>query len=98
MSAVEKVWNAAMRWYAGAHHRLAQDWPRLDNLCHMIFYYSFFATKKIVIFVLNTVAHLLPILKELPKILPKAATDYVDLMTKTHSDIQQINGGFKKTF
>ena len=85
---MERSWNAAMRWYSRLHHRLAQDWPRLDGLCHMGVYYSFFAIKKLVIFLLDMV----PALRGLPQWLPKAAADYLDLITKTHSDIQQING------
>ena len=95
MSAVETLWNASMRWYSGAHHKLAQDWPRVDGLCHMGFYYSFFAAKKAVIFSLNAADSILPmILRGLPKRLPKAAKDYIDLLTETHSGIQQINGRF----
>ena len=57
MSAMEKAWNAAMRWYSRWHHQLAQDWPRLDGLCHMVFYYCFFAITKIVIFLLKFRLH-----------------------------------------
>ena len=93
MSTTEMLWNTSMRWYSGAHHKLAQNWPRIDNLCHMGFYYSFFATKKAVIYSLNTADSLTPtMLRGLSGWLPKAARDYMDLLTEIHSDIQQING------
>ena len=99
MSAAETLWNASMRWYSGAHHKLAQNWPRVDNLCHMGFYYSFFATKKAVIFSLNAADSLLPtILRGLPIRLPQAVRDYIDLLTETHSDIQQINGRLNRKY
>ena len=94
MSAMEKSWNAAMRWYSRLHHTLAQDWPRLDGLCHMVFYYSFFAIKKLVIFLLNMVASLFPNMGEVQKRLPEAASNYMELITETHYDIQQINGQY----
>ena len=96
MSASEKVWNLSMNWYSRAHHRLAQDWPRLDSICHMVFYYSFFAVKKLVIYILNIIAYYIPCWNEYIRVLTGrlscTVTDYVNLATEAHQDIEKING------